>query len=891
MKLTSRDFGIHRTLLPALALAAWTAVGARAAPDEPSAPFHLPWEAPKDAVADVSFLLDGPAGKNGPVVVRDGHFAFEKTGKRVRFWGTNLSGNACFPEKEIAPKLADRFAKYGFNLIRFHHMDSSNRDRIFDENFSDTRHLSAERLDRLDYLIADLKKRGIYVNLNLHVGRRFRPDDGVAQTQWLTYGKYCVIFDPRMIELQKEYARQLLTHRNPYTGLTYTEDPAVIIVELTNENSLFGGWTRGFLRGEQGSRPSGTWTDIPPFYGEELTRFYNEWLVKKYGSREALEKAWSGGARKAGRPMLANGDFAEGEKGWGFQAFEDANARAEFVRDDGAPAARITIDKVTGTRWHVMLSQRPLKIEKGEKYEVRFRIKASSPRLFTAETAHAGNYRGYGSTNFEAGTDWQERSFTFTAPDDDDNVRLSFHFGEATGDVWLADVRMVTAAIDGLRDGEDPARGTVRRLTPEEFNSVTTTRFRDEGRFYYDTENGYNQTMYRLLKDDLKIRALVQGTNHNYGLPCLRAESQLDHMDCHAYWQHPRFPNRPWDRNDWLIPNTAMLDNPADNNFAKLCRSAVKGKPFTVSEYNHPYPNEYGCEMPLMLAAYASLQDWDAIYAYTFCHNLDEEVLGGNKVTGYFDVCNDLPKMTQMPAASLLFQRGDVRPAKQTVLVTYETDYTFDSLRAGNRSGFQLLGNVSPLLPLVHRFRVGSFEADRTTRADEIGFEAPKGRIASDTGELVWENAGKGKNYLTIDTPRAVAAVGWIGGKQIKLGRATFEIETPFCAVSLVSLDDKPLPPSERVLVTAAARCANTGMKWNADRTSLGNRWGGPPILIEPVAGRFSLTRSNAAPPLEIVPLDGQGQAMGTERQARANAWISLDASSPTVWHALQAGQ
>ena len=34
---------------------------------------------------------------------------------------------------------------------------------------------------------------------------------------------------------------------------------------------------------------------------------------------------------------------------------------------------------------------------------------------------------------------------------------------------------------------------------------------------------------------------------------------------------------------------------------------------YTVSEYNHPFPNEYGCEMPLLLAAYASLQGWDAI--------------------------------------------------------------------------------------------------------------------------------------------------------------------------------------------------------------------------------------------------------------------------------------
>ncbi|MCX8035857.1 MAG: carbohydrate binding domain-containing protein [Candidatus Sumerlaeia bacterium] len=854
---------------------------------EPSVPFHLPWEAPAGAFADARFSLDPPAGKHGPIVVRDGHLAFANAG-RARFWGTNLTMEACVPPKDVAPRLADRIAKYGFNLVRFHGLDRS----LFPPKAKDTRRFDPDALDRLDYLIAELEKRGIYINLNLHVFRKFLPGDGVAEADWLGYAKYCVIFDERMIELQKEYARNLLGHRNPYTGKTYAEDPAVIIIELTNENSLFGGWTRGQLRGEQRSRPASGWADIPPFYGAELTRQFNQWLARRYPSRDALAAAWGEGSRKAGPQMLANGDFAQGKTNWTLSVAKPAEAQFDMAREGGAAAAKVSVAKVTGTRWHVMLTQSGMKIRKGAKYAVSFRIKAASAQRVTAEVAHAGPgaYRGHGSTQTDAATDWSARQFTFVAGEDD-TVRLSFQLGEAPNTVWIADVRMTEAAIDGLREDEDPAKGTVRRLNPEEFGSVTAARFLDEGRFLYDTEMAYYRQMYDVLKKELRVCALVEGTNHNYGLPCLWAESSLDLMDCHAYWQHPSFPRQPWSRTDWTIGNTAMLDAPERSTIASLSRSAVAGKPFTVSEYNHPFPNEYGCEMPLLIAAYGALQDWDAIYGYTFCHRVRANELGGNEVTGYFDLCNEVPKMAQMPTASLLFRRGDVRPAQREVAIRYTVNHLFDSLRDPRfRDGYRLETPLSPLLPLVHRFRVEKFDAGQMTRVEELNFTPPKGPIISDTGELTW-NTGEAKaGHLLINTPRTQAAVGWIGGRPLKTRDLALEIDTPFCAVSATALDGKPLRASERILVVAAARCANTGMVWNEQRNSITDRWGGPPLLIEPVAGRLTLARDAGAPPLQWAALNGTGQPAGASSACvikDGSVLFAFPPDTPTVWYAL----
>ena len=867
-----------------------------AAVEERWTPFHLPWEAPPDAIADARFLLDAPAGKHGPITVRDGHLAF-KNGKRVKFWAMNLSGEGCVPPPEVAPRAADRLAKFGFNLVRFHGLDSQWGKVLFPRNAPDTQHFNEEQLDKLDRMIAELEKRGIYINLNLHVGRHFTPGDGLPQTESLGYGKYCVLFDPRMIELQKDYARKLLTHRNPYTGRAYADDPAVVIIELTNENSLFGGWIGGQLRGKQSKRPTNTtWADIPPYYGEELTRFYNQWLAKRYPTREALVAAWREGSRPPGAQLLKNANFSNGTDGWELSKQKSATAKLEATHDapGGKPSAKITVTTVGEQPWHVMLTQRPLKLQKDMKYRVAFRARADAPRRLGAEVCHSSPYRGCGNAHFEVGMEWRDCQFTFVAPEDDADVRLSFHFGEAIGTAWISDVIFHEAPVYGLRDDEDPARGNVRRLEPEEFASHTVARFRDEGRFYYEMESRYNREMYRFLRDEMKVRALIEGTNHNYGVPCLRAESLLDLLDCHAYWQHPRFPRQPWSRTDWDIGNTPMLDAPAANCISQLSRSSVAGKPFTVSEYNHPFPNEYGCEMPLLLAAYASLQDWDAVYGYTFNHRWDEALLGGDQVTGYFDIANEVSKMAQMPTALLMFQKGFVRPAKKLVTVNYDENRTYDSLKEGrwDRTRFHLDGELSPLLPLVHRFRVERFDAPTTTRVSDLGFTPPEGRIASDTGELLWEAGEKRTGRLTINTPRAQAAVGWIGGQTLKTADAEFRVTTPFCAVSLVALDGQPLAKSKKILLVAAARCANTGMKWNVERTSINDNWGGPPLLIEAVEGEIVLRRAANAAALQAVPLDGCGRVLADRSlkpvKREGSVVIPLRATDATAWYVLQ---
>lgn len=60
------------------------------------------------------------------------------------------------------------------------------------------------------------------------------------------------------------------------------------------------------------------------------------------------------------------------------------------------------------------------------------------------------------------------------------------------------------------------------------------------------------------------------------------------------------------------------FNDPLHSAVVKLTRSAFAGKPFLVSEVNHPRPNEFLSEMIPILAAYSAFQDWDGVFFYSF---------------------------------------------------------------------------------------------------------------------------------------------------------------------------------------------------------------------------------------------------------------------------------
>ena len=260
-------------------------------------PFVLPWDDASPGITDLGARQRKPAGQEGFVRIQDGHLFVGK--ERWRIFGVNVAFGANFPSHADAEKVAARMAKFGINCVRFHHMDmQASPGGIWKK---DLKTFDPEQLDRLDYFIAELKKQGIYSDLNLHVSRTY-PDRPKSEKEGNpNYDAGVDNFSTPLIALQKGYARELLNHTNPYTGKNYLEEPAVALIEINNENALLWTWNNGKL--DQAAAP----------YRAELSELWLRWLQEKYGDASKLAAAWSAGARVAGPELISqNGSASAG---------------------------------------------------------------------------------------------------------------------------------------------------------------------------------------------------------------------------------------------------------------------------------------------------------------------------------------------------------------------------------------------------------------------------------------------------------------------------------------------------------------------------------------------------------------------------------------------------
>jgi hypothetical protein len=653
---------------------------------------------------DVSFLLDAPAGKHGFLAVKNGHLA-TGDGQRIRLWGVNITdwspGSRQIPSKDDAAFWAATLARFGVNCVRFQFLDLETPRGLIDRQRADSRALDGEAFDREDYFVAELEKRGIYIDFNLLVGRPFKAGDGVQDANLLRQGsKGTSLYDKRLIELQKEYAQQLLDHLNPYTKLKYTADPAVALVEINNENALNIGYRA----------PS-------PFYLDELTGMYNQWLAKHRTPEEI------------------------------------AKLRA---------IAKVSVDAPV-----------PL---------MQFRGQAAS--------------------------------------------------------------------------------------APQE-------RFDAEAGFYNDVQRDYFVDMEKYLRETLGSRSLVIATadhsHSNSGYPVLLATTSMDVIDGHDYWLHP----------EMYVRKSPMVNDPLNSTVVELSRSAIAGKPYTVSEVNNPFPNDYDGEGIPILASYGLLQDWDGIMWYTFEPKIDPA--WKPYVGDPFDISLDPVKMPEMAEGALMFLRGDVEKAHSIEERSYSEQQVFDSMLLPGTERPYFTPGFPLWLPLEHEVRISSLNGTPKLRSSENAAPDP---LLSDTHQLAWYTSPQKTGLVTVDTPRTQALIGFVRANGKADSNLGVEVENTFCSVLLSSLDDKPIAEASKLLLVAGGRVENSGQEWNSAGTDVTN-WGASPTLIEQVKGTLTLRGLKGARSVVLQPIDGAGQPEGAAISStrRGDSWVVSLGQPVTTWY------
>lgn len=146
---------------------------------------------------------------------------------------SNTSGSG-FPDHDVATRYAEQLRRHGYNMVRFHFVDAllmrgSKQDLVF----------NPEELDRFQFFAAQLRAHGIHwvmdilSSQNAALGNvfphRWAENRGMLQR---------IFFEPAALAHWQDLARQLLTTRNPYTGMSFAQDPHTAGLVLVNEPDL-----------------------------------------------------------------------------------------------------------------------------------------------------------------------------------------------------------------------------------------------------------------------------------------------------------------------------------------------------------------------------------------------------------------------------------------------------------------------------------------------------------------------------------------------------------------------------------------------------------------------------------------------------------------------------
>lgn len=255
------------------------------------------------SIIDLSSLLPKPAGKAGFTTSSGDRLL--QGGKPVKFWGCGANLEL---EKSRAwlTRWARWLAKHGINMVRQHTVADvlgPLKGGTFDP----------KRLDAWDWWCAELKKNGIHMTWSMFYPYAVTREDGyelfddlpaLHGNASLRSSSGLATIEPKLQELELAYTKAVLEHKNPYTGLRYVDDPALAVLEIRNEDSIFWHYPLNEL-------VSGK---LAPKHGARLKARWADWLKARYGTDEKLKAAWGDSFRSG--DGLSNAAMA------GYQAWE-----------------------------------------------------------------------------------------------------------------------------------------------------------------------------------------------------------------------------------------------------------------------------------------------------------------------------------------------------------------------------------------------------------------------------------------------------------------------------------------------------------------------------------------------------------------------------------------
>jgi hypothetical protein len=398
--------------------------------------------------------------------------------------------------------------------------------------------------------------------------------------------------------------------------------------------------------------------------------------------------------------------------------------------------------------------------------------------------------------------------------------------------------------------------------------------------FLVARDRAYLRRMLAAVREATDALVPVAGTQVGFGgLMNYDSHRDLDYQDNHFYIDHYNFPNRAWDNRDWRQRNITSSGTGLAT-FLNMAATRELGRPFTVSEFNQPYPNLYAAEIDPTLAAFAAFQDWDALVHFAYEHGRDWDRGGPSG----FNLNGDWTKWPSIGQSAWIFRTGAIAPAKELVAIPLPFETRMESARQktnGNAVRFLKSAGYDANVALVHRVGVDM----NSSGAPADAAKAVAAPYRADTGELTFDPA---RRLFRIEAPQAAGIFGFIGDTPATAGPVTIEANG-FVAFLLTALDGRPLEQSTHMLLSLPGPTARPGQKathypGTTDWWTLSPDNDRPSGLYS-ASGTVMMERPDCTlkfRAMKVYPLDGSGKRMPP---LASGTTIHLTAATP--WYEL----
>ncbi len=820
--------------------------------------------------ADFSFL-NHPLEPQDTLFVRDGHFftlgpdltPFTDDDARIRLFGMNLAFGANFPTPEDAPRIARRLRRLGVNLVRLHHMDSqpdsnpANANSLLTTGPYPTFNETA--LARLRNFLLALKSEGIYANLNLHVGYTFRPSiDNIptlpSNAAFPNQSKPLHILHPRLVQLQADFVRGL------FQRLDLRGDPVLALVELDNETSLLYAHQNGSLE-----------TTALGEYKTSLHSSWNRYLRARYASNDDLRAAW-GPSTPEGPDILPST--------WRPLEIHAPAAATLTTLDDGTVRVLVATAAPSGAPT-VILKKTGFSATAQQPYVAEVEIRADLPagqsrNIYWDIKQDVSPWTTAIGKNIAVTSQWQRVRMPLTPSFSMDSIgRFGLSLEKCEAAIYVRNARLSTGGQRGADPSDDLDAANI--ALPSSSENTTTARINDYLDFLAFLDRDYNQVLLDSTREFNSPLLPVTGTQMGFGgLMLLDAQRNLDFYDQHFYIDHYAFPNTPWDGRDWSFKDDSSIAA-AWSTFTNTAAARVSARPYTVSEYNQPWPNTRAAEIGPTLAAYGSFQDWDAIvhFAYEHSRTWDAGVPHG------FNLNGDWTKLVNTGQSALLFRLGLLAPDPEPLRLPAHEDlrrqFTRDRRNGSFNAAYNSYFGYQSATAIARRVELDP----EATGLPEEAKQPPPDTIAAATGEFEFDRINK---RFLLHAPQAAGLFGNLAGAPVTAGPLTAELAPTArgaANILLTALDGKPLAESTSMLLTNPGYTLRTQPNSNPARTqNIINYPGAATFTLEPDqsnkpsgdlnAGKAPISMEaidatvtlNIPGPLEVYALDGNGDRL-----------------------------